>query len=79
MTPTNAGALGTVYKGHDTQLDRQVALKVPHFQPEHTGQMLQRFHQEARAASTATARWRRDLGDATRRSPRATMTRYSLD
>ncbi len=51
------GAMGTVYLVHDTQLGRQVALKVPHFRrdedgmsPEHRD--VDRFYQEVRVAAT---------------------------
>jgi eukaryotic-like serine/threonine-protein kinase len=45
------GGFGAVYVGHDTNLDREVALKFLH--PEHTSnaQILQRFLQEARTAA----------------------------
>jgi len=46
------GGMGSVYLAHDTQLDRRVALKVPHFRPEDGSQVLARFYQEARAAAT---------------------------
>ncbi len=49
--------MGSVYLAHDTQLDRRVALKIPHFWPEgdeaepnHLD--LDRFYREARAAAT---------------------------
>ncbi len=45
------GGMGAVYLAHDTQLDRQVALKVPHFAPD-GGEVLKRFYREARAAAT---------------------------
>jgi N-acetylneuraminic acid mutarotase len=46
------GGMGSVYLAHDTQLDRQVALKVPQFSPQDDPQVLQRFLREARAAAT---------------------------
>jgi serine/threonine protein kinase len=45
------GGMGSVYLAHDTQLDRPVALKVPHFGPDDGPAVLQRFYREARAAA----------------------------
>ena len=45
------GGMGAVYLVHDGPLDRQVALKVPHFAPEDHN-VRERFHREARAAAT---------------------------
>ncbi|MBC8868632.1 MAG: serine/threonine protein kinase, partial [Planctomycetes bacterium] len=46
------GGMGAVYLVHDTQLDRQVALKVPHFAIQDGPQAVERFYREARAAAT---------------------------
>jgi serine/threonine protein kinase len=43
------GGMGSVYLAHDTQLDRPVALKLPHFGVDH-GDALVRFYREARTA-----------------------------
>jgi serine/threonine protein kinase len=45
------GNMGAVYLAHDPQLDRSVALKVPHLSPEDSSQILARFYREARAAA----------------------------
>jgi class 3 adenylate cyclase len=52
VRPLGAGGMGSVYLAHDTQLDRPVALKVPHFDPPPSPQSLERFYREARAAAT---------------------------
>jgi len=44
--------MASVYLAHDSELDRQVALKVPHFDPRLGPQLLERFAREARAAAT---------------------------
>jgi hypothetical protein len=46
------GGMGSVYLAHDTQLDRRVALKVPHFAPGDDPKVRERFFREARAAAT---------------------------
>jgi formylglycine-generating enzyme required for sulfatase activity/serine/threonine protein kinase len=46
------GAMGAVYLADDTQLERQVALKTPHFETQPTEELLERFYREARAAAT---------------------------
>eukprot|EP00913_Durusdinium_trenchii_P008797 g8263.t1 len=46
------GGMGAVYLAHDTQLDRRVALKVPHFSPLSDPVVFERFAREARAAAT---------------------------
>jgi formylglycine-generating enzyme required for sulfatase activity len=48
------GGMGAVFLAHDTQLDRQVALKVPHFSPSDGAMLLQRFYREAKAAAKLT-------------------------
>ena len=44
--------MGSVYLGQDTQLERQVAIKVPNFSAEESRQVIERFYREARAAAT---------------------------
>jgi serine/threonine-protein kinase len=45
------GAFGAVWKARDTELDRIVALKIPHSGLLTEDQELERFHREARAAA----------------------------
>jgi tetratricopeptide (TPR) repeat protein/predicted Ser/Thr protein kinase len=45
------GGMGAVYLAHDSQLDRPVALKVPHFSAADGPDALERFYREARAAA----------------------------
>jgi eukaryotic-like serine/threonine-protein kinase len=44
------GAMGTVYLAEDTHIERQVALKTPHFTEDPTGKQMERFFREARTA-----------------------------
>ena len=46
-----SGAMGKVYLAHDSQLDRQVALKTPSFRGGDDDDMVTRFYREARAAA----------------------------
>ncbi|MCM2372741.1 serine/threonine-protein kinase [Aporhodopirellula aestuarii] len=46
-----SGAMGRVYLAHDSQLDRQVALKTPSFSGSNDDDMVTRFYREARSAA----------------------------
>ncbi len=46
------GGMGVVYLAHDTELDRRVALKVPHAGHDRLAGVVARFQREARAAAT---------------------------
>ncbi len=46
------GAMGSVYLAQDTSLQRLVAMKIPHFRPGDSPDLLKRFYIEACAAAT---------------------------
>src|SRR4051794_38737342 len=46
-----AGSMGIVYRGRDTMLDREVALKVIRTGPEVAQEVRERFYREARACA----------------------------
>jgi serine/threonine protein kinase len=48
------GAMGAVFLARDTQLNRDVALKVPTFTDKSPANMIERFYREARSAATLT-------------------------
>ena len=51
------GGMGTVYRAYDTELEREVALKVPQFDPAADPVVLERFVREARTAAIVQDRY----------------------
>jgi serine/threonine protein kinase len=49
--PLGKGGMGEVYRAHDTRLDRTVAVKVLPLESMRDAERVQRFEQEAKAAS----------------------------
>ena len=47
--------MGAVYLAEDTQLERKVAIKTPHFEDDPTGELVERFYREARGRRDAAA------------------------
>ena len=46
------GGMGTVYRAYDTHLEREVALKIPHFDPSLEPVVIERLIREAKAAAS---------------------------
>ena len=52
LAPLGAGGMGEVYRGRDSRLGRDVALKIIRRESSHDSERVRRFEQEARAAGT---------------------------